>query len=304
MTTAASAIAPGGRSRYLRSAAAMLLATMFFSFMDSALKLLSAHYPPMQVAALRGISSLPLVCVYVVWRGAVAGLLKVRWSLHLLRAGLSIVMLALFSFALQTLPLAEAYSIFFVAPMLITALSAPLLGEKVEAARWWAIVVGLIGVLVVLRPTGNGMLTLAGLAVLATAACYAVSAITVRMLSRTDSSESMVFWLMFSLALGAGILALPNWVPIRTSDWPLIGGLAITGFIAQLLITEAFKHGEASAIAPLDYTALAWGIGLDWLLWRSLPDGYMLMGSAIIIISGVYLIRRQTVTAEAEVEHP
>jgi drug/metabolite transporter (DMT)-like permease len=256
----------------------------------------------MQVTALRGMASLPLVCVYVMWRGAVAGLFKVRWHLHLLRAVLGIAMLCLFSFALQTLPLAEAYSIFFIAPLLITVLSVPLLGEKVEAARWWAIVIGLIGVFVVLRPTGNGMLTLAGVAVLAAAACYAISAITVRMLGRSDSSESMVFWLMFSMALGAGLLAMPHWVPIRNADWPLIGGLAVTGFIAQLLVTSAFKHGEASAIAPLEYTALAWGIGLDWVLWRNSPEAVVLLGAAIIIASGVYLIRRQTVNAE--VEHP
>lgn len=297
-----SAVLVDKRARYLRSAVAMLGAVMFFSVMDSLLKLLSAHYPPMQVAALRGMSSLPLVCAYVIWRGAVAGLMKVRWPLHVLRAGLSIGMLALFSFALQTLALAEAYSIFFVAPLLITMLSVPLLGEKVDAARWWAIFIGLIGVLVVLRPTGNGMLTLAGLAVLAAAAGYAVSAITVRMLSHSDSSESMVFWLMLSLAFGAGLLALPNWVPIRAGDWPLIGGLAVSGFVAQLLVTAAFKHGEASAIAPLEYTALAWGIGLDWTIWRSLPDACTLIGAAIIIASGVYLIRHHTVVAE--VDHP
>lgn len=302
MGLATAAVLSDARARYLRGAAAMLGAVMFFSLMDSVLKLLSAHYPPMQVAALRGMSSLPLVCAYVMWRGAAAKLLKVRWSLHVLRAGLSIAMLSLFSYALQTLPLAEAYSIFFVAPLLITALSVPLLGEKVDAARWWAIAIGLIGVLVVLRPTGNGMFTLAGVAVLATAGCYAVTAVTVRMLSRSDSSESMVFWLMLSLAVGAGALALPQWVTIRTSDWPLIGGLAVSGFIAQLLVTAAFKHGEASAIAPLEYTALAWGIGLDWTLWRSLPDAWMLLGAAIIITSGVYLIRKQTVNAEAE--HP
>ncbi|HXA46754.1 MAG TPA: DMT family transporter [Burkholderiaceae bacterium] len=302
MTIDASVILPGHRARYIRSAGAMLGAVFFFSVMDSMLKLLSAHYPPMQVAALRGMASLPLVCIYVIWRGATRSLLKVRWSLHFFRAVIGIAMLSLFSFALKTLPLADAYSIFFVAPMLITALSAPLLGEKVTAASWWAIGVGMIGVLVVLRPTGDGMLTWAGFAVLATAVGYAFSAITVRMLSRTDSSESMVFWLMFSLAFGAGLLALPNWVPILKADYPLIGALAIFGFIAQLLVTAAFKHGEASAIAPLEYTALAWGLGLDWALWHTFPDAYMLLGSAIIIASGVYLIRHQTVNVEAE--HP
>jgi drug/metabolite transporter (DMT)-like permease len=293
---------PNKRAVYVRAVVAMTASVALFSFMDSFLKLLSAHYPPMQVAALRGMSSLPLVCIYVIWRRAVPTLFRIRWKFHLLRAVLGIGMLSLFSYALQSLPLAETYSLFFVAPLMITALSAPMLGEKVDASRWRAIVVGFLGTLVVLRPSGNGMLTLAGLAVLGTAVGYAFSSITVRIIGRTDSSESMVFWLMFSMAFGAGGLAAPHWVPVVSSDWLLIAGLGAFGFVAQLLITEAFKHGEASTIAPFEYTALAWGIALDWLLWHSLPDGWMLVGSAIIIASGVYLIRHQTNNIEAE--HP
>ena len=115
-------------------------------------------------------------------------LLRVRWPLHLLRGALGIAMMASFVYALRTLPLSTAYSIFFVAPLLITALSVPILRERVGPRRCTAIAVGLLGVLVVLRPTGEGMLTLAGLAVLLAAFGYAVSAITVRVLSRTDST--------------------------------------------------------------------------------------------------------------------
>jgi drug/metabolite transporter (DMT)-like permease len=306
MTTASPPASPPQTSHkravYVRSVSAMIAAVAIFSLMDSLLKLLSNHYPPMQVAALRGMSSFPLICAYVVWRRAVPSLFRVRWGYHVLRAVLGISMLALFSYALQTLPLAETYSLFFIAPLMITGLSAPMLGERVDAARWRAIIVGFLGMLVVLRPTGNGMLTLGGVAVLGTAACYAVSSITVRVIGRTDSSESMVFWLMFAMAFGAGALAAPHWVAIASGDWPLIAGLGVSGFIAQLLVTEAFKHGEVSAIAPFEYTALAWGIALDWLLWHSLPDMWMLCGSAIIVASGVYLIRHQAINIEAE--HP
>lgn len=293
------------RALYLRSVLAMLGAVMFFSFMDMELKLLSALYPPMQVAALRGMTSLPLVLAYTLWRHALPSLFTVRWRLHLLRAGLSIVMLFLFSYSLRSLPLSDAYAIFFVAPLMITALSVPLLKEKVDASRWWAILLGLVGVIVVLRPGAGGVFTLAACAVLGTAACYAVAAITVRILSRTDSSESMVFWLTASLAFGAGALAMPDWVPLREADWPILVGLAATGFIAQLLVTFAFRHGEASGIAPLEYTALAWGAVIDWVVWHTLPDRFTLVGAAIIIASGIYLIRHQAGKAiAAESEHP
>ena len=286
----------------VRGILGMLLAAALFSLMDTGLKLLSPHYPAMQVAALRALSSLPLVLAFVAWRRGFGTLLRVRWPLHLLRGALGIAMLSLFAFALRGLPLAEAYSIFFIAPLLITLLSGPLLGEKVGAARWAAIVVGLIGVVVVLRPTGTGMFTLAGGAVLLAAACYSVSAITVRIVNRTDSLESQVFWLMAMVAAGASALAAPHWVPVRMEHGWVLCGIAVTGFLGQLSITQAFRHGEASAIAPFEYSALAWGLAIDWLLWRTVPDAWMLSGAAIIVASGIYLVRHEAVHAEAE--HP
>ncbi|MBC7656462.1 MAG: DMT family transporter [Frankiaceae bacterium] len=280
----------------------MLLAMAMFSFMDTGLKLLSPHYPAMQVAAMRALSSLPLVVVYVAWRGAYRTLWRVRWPLHFLRGLLGIGMLSLFAFGLRDLPLAEAYSLVFVAPAIITALSVPVLGERVEPARWIAIGVGLLGVLVVLRPTGDGLFTLGGLAVLGAALCYSVSAITVRIVGRTDSSESQVFWLMTMVGVGAGALAAPSWVSIRPEDAWVLLGVAITGFFGQLFITEAFRQGEASAIAPLEYSAMAWAVALDWLLWKTLPDHVTLIGAAIIIASGIYLVRRERVHLESE--HP
>jgi drug/metabolite transporter (DMT)-like permease len=280
----------------------MLAAVAMFALMDTAMKLLAAVYPPMQVTALRALTSLPLVCLYMAWRGAFGRLFKARWSLHLLRGALGIGMLTMFAYALRQLSLAEAYSIFFIAPTLITALSVFVLKEQVRRAQWGAIVVGLGGVLVVLRPSGAGFLSVGGLAVLGAAACYAVSAVTGRILSRTDSSEAMVFWLMTMMGAGAVALGAHEWLPIRPQDWPLLAGLAVSGFLGQLAITEAFRLGKASSLAPFEYSALAWGAGLDWLLWRTLPDEYTVAGAALIIASGVYLLRREAVHAESE--HP
>ena len=296
-------IGSGARaSGNLRSIYAMLVAVVFFAMMDTCMKLLSAHYPAMQVAALRSLSSLPLVCVYVVWRGAHRSLLRVRWPLHLFRAAIGIAMLSLFAYGVRTLPLAVAYSIFFIGPILITVLSVFVLKERVDARRWIAIAVGMGGVLVVLRPSGEGMLSLAGLAVLAAAVGYAVSAVYGRVLARTDRSEHMVFWLMLFMSIGAGVLAAPGWVGVQPQHLPLLAMLAVSGFFAQLAITEAFNHGEASVVAPFEYTALAFAVTIDWLMWQTLPDEYTLLGAAIIIGSGLYLIRHES--AHAEAEHP
>jgi drug/metabolite transporter (DMT)-like permease len=239
------------------------------------------------------LAALPLVVGYVLWRGQARTLLRVRWRLHLLRGVLVVLMLALFTFGLQSLGLAEAYTLFFIAPLLITALSAPVLGERVRPRHWLAIGLGLLGVLVALRPDESAMLTLGGLAVLAAAACYAVSAVAGRVLTRSDSSATIVFWTTTMLAVGAGVLALPGWIGVAPAHWPLVAGLAVTGFLGQAAITEAFRHGQAAVVAPFEYTALAWGVGLDWLLWHSLPDGATLTGGAIIIASGIYLVRSE-----------
>lgn len=280
----------------------MFASVGFFALMDAGLKLLSAHYPPFQVAALRGASSLPLVLVWALLTVGPMRLLQVRWPLHLLRGVLGVLMMASFVYALRVLPLSTAYTVFFVAPLLITALSVPVLGERVGPRRWIAIAVGFAGVLVVLRPTGEGVLTVAGLAVLLSALGYAVSAITVRVLARTDSTQAMVVWLMTSIAFGAGVLALPEWRPLIAADLWLIAGVGVAGALGQYTVTEAFRHGEASSIAPLEYTALLWGLTLDYSLWHVLPDGMTWVGATIIVLSGLYLLHRERVHMEAE--HP
>jgi drug/metabolite transporter (DMT)-like permease len=270
--------------------------------MDAGLKLLSTHYPSMQVAALRGAASFPLVLAWALLTTGWRSLVRVRWGLHLLRAVLGVVMIAAFVHGVRTLPLSTTYSIFFVAPLLITALSGPFLGERVGRARWIAIAAGLGGVLLVLRPTGEGMMTTAGLAVLLSALGYAIAAITVRILSRTDSAQAMVLWLLAGMAIGAGALAAPGWIPVRGEHAWLIAGVGVAGALGQYAITEAFRMGEASLLAPLEYSALLWGTVLDLALWHVLPDGVTWIGAAVIVTSGLYLLRREAVHVEAE--HP
>ena len=280
----------------------MIVAVGALSLMDACIKLLTPHYSPLQVSSIRGLSALPFVIAWVGVRGGYRQLIHVRFSLHLARGIVGIIALVTFAYALRELPLATAYSIFFVAPLIITILAVVILKERVEWTRWLAIAVGFCGVIVVLRPTAAGAFTISGLAVLVCATCYALSAILVRVLGRTDSTESMMFWLMLLVAVGAGGLALPGWRPIEPEDWRAIAGIAAFGSLGQFTLTEAFKIGEASFIAPFEYTALAWGVGLDWFVWKTIPAPVTLLGAFVIIASGVYLVRRERVHVEAE--HP
>ena len=279
----------------LAAAGWMLAAVASFSLMDAGMKLLSAHYPPLQVTLLRGAASLPFVLVWVLASAGVRSIVPVRWGLHLLRGVLGMVMIGCFVYALRRMPLSTAYTLYFVAPLLVAALSVPLLGERVGPRRWTAIGIGMLGVVVVLRPGVDGLVSLPGLMVLLAATAYAIAAVTVSLLTRTDTPQSMVVWFLAIMAVGAGLAAIPGWVPLRWEHAALILGMGLAGAFGQIALTSAFMRGDASMIAPLEYTGLVWVIAWDWLLWQTLPDAATWTGAAIIVASGLYLLRRERV---------
>ena len=189
----------------------MLTGVAAFEFMDASLKALTVHYPSAQVAALRGLAALPVVFVWAMYAGGLRQLTRIRWPLHLVRGVLSVVMMVSFTFALKELSLAKTYALFFIAPLLIAIFSTFMLGERVLRAQWFAIAMGFVGVLIVLRPGAVGFGLFGTLAVLGTAFCYALSSVLVKILGRTDSTQSMIFWMTCMLSIGATLIALPVW---------------------------------------------------------------------------------------------
>jgi drug/metabolite transporter (DMT)-like permease len=277
----------------MRGILAMLAAVAFFAFMDAQLKLLAAHYPPLQVSFLRGATSLPFVLLPILLRGRLARLRPVNVRLHLLRGVLSVLMLGSFVYAVRESSLATTYSIFMCAPLVVAALSARLLGERVTRPQWAAIGVGLAGVLLMLRPEGARWISAGSVAAVVAALCYSLAVITLRELARTDTTESMVFSFTFLLAVGAGLLSIPAWVPVLWAHWPLLAGIGLLGSLGQHFITEAFRNAPASVVTPFEYTALLWGVLLDLVVWGVLPGAVTLAGGAIVIGAGLYLIRRE-----------
>jgi drug/metabolite transporter (DMT)-like permease len=273
----------------------MILAVAAFSVMDVLMKRLVESYSPMQVTFLRATASLPVLIAATAFFGHWGDLVPRRIGLHLLRGALGVAMLWFFVYALRHLSLADAYAVYMSAPLLITALSVPLLGERVGWRRWLAIIVGLIGVIVVLNPTGAGLISIGGLAALASAVCYAVSAITTRILARTDPAAAIIFWVLLFMALASGVLAALQWTPLQLGHWPLIVGVGVAGAIGQYFITQAFRLTSPQVVAPIEYTALMWGMLFDWLLWLTVPGARMLTGAAIIIGGGLYVIYRESI---------
>jgi drug/metabolite transporter (DMT)-like permease len=272
----------------------MLVGGVMFALMDAGMKWIANSYSPFQVAALRSIAALPLVLLWILLRGRFRTLLRVHWPLHLLRGVLGVGVMAGFVYGVANMPLSTAYAIVFVSPLMVTALAVPLLGEKVGPRRWMAIVVGLLGVLVVLRPGMAGIATGPGLVLVLAALCYAVAAITVRKLAMRDSPEAMVFWFLTLLSLFAGAIGASTWKPLQGEHLWIVAGIGLTGAMGQVALTHAFRLGEASQIAPLEYAGLLWVVLLDLAIWQVLPDGVTWVGAAIIVGSGLYLIRRET----------
>lgn len=287
------------RARPRSAAAWMLLAGLLFAIMDAAMKWIAGSYSPFQVTALRSIAAMPLVLLWIILGGKVHTLWRVHWPLHLFRGVIGVGVMSSFIYGVAHMPLSTAYAIVFAAPLMITALAVPLLGEKVGPRRWTAIVVGLVGVLVVLRPGFAGVATAPGLALLAAALFYAVAAITVRKLAQRDSPEAMVFWFLLLMGIFAGAIAAPDWRPIQSGHYIVIAIIGLTGSIAQVALTHAFRLGEASQLAPLEYAGLVWVVVLDLLVWQVLPDGMTWLGAAIIVASGLYLVHRDSMAASS-----
>ncbi len=292
------------QSGNLKAIAAMLGAVGSFALMDAMLKQLSGHYSPAQVTCVRALASLPFVLAAVAWSGAWADLRPRNWRMHLVRGVLGLLMLVTFIHALQRLSLADTYAIYMAAPLLVAALSVPMFGDRVPARRWLAIAFGFAGVLVVLRPSGEGFTTLGGAIAAISALCYALNVLTIRVLGRTDSSRAMVVWYLGLLALGGGLWALPDWRPIASEHWLVVAGIGLTGASGQYLFTEAFRRAQPSVVIPFEYTAILWAIGLDFAFWQTLPTAFVLTGAAFVIASGLYVVydeRREALARAAAV---
>ena len=271
----------------------MSLAVAFLSAMDLALKQLVEHYPSMQVVFLRCITSAPLLASWMLLRNRKAFRVKYPAD-HLLRAAIGLVMLYGVSECFRELQLADAYAIFFAAPLLITLLSGPVLGEKAGPYRLAAAAVGFAGVLIVLQPGMNSQLISYGsVMALVAVVAYAFMALLLRRMGHHDSTVSLAFWFIALVGAGAGMFSIFNWQPIQWEHWPWLVLLGITGTFGQLMLTGAFKRASVAVIAPVDYSHMIWAVIYGYLFWGHLPGTGTWIGTAVIVGSGLYIIFRE-----------
>lgn len=279
----------------LRGILCILGATAFFSFSDAMSKLLGADLPAIEITFLRYI-------VFVVLAGLYCRVAGVKpWPvasipIQIIR-GLGLFSSAIFFIeALRHLPLADAASIGFISPLLITALSVPMLGEIVGIRRWAAIIVGFIGVLVVIRP-GTGAFRPEALWVLASSSTWAVASVLTRRMAGQDHSATTLFWSACTGLLVVSCMVPFAWVPISLHNLLLCIAYGVVSFTGQSLMVMAYRYATASTIAPFNYVQLAYSTSLGFFLWGTLPDGQTWLGTAIIVASGIYTVHRERVRA-------
>lgn len=276
-----------------------VLAIFCFGVMDAMIKVASADYGTWQIMFFRAAASILPVAVLVHWSGGVSSLRTKRLGSHVLRALVGLAAVYGFFTSFRLMPLADAYAIGFAAPLFMTALSVPVLGEKVGWRRWAAVLVGFAGVMVMLRP-GQGVLSLTALVPLAAAFFYSLTMLYVRVLARTETNAAIVFYFLVTLAAVSGVVMLPDW---KTPDLPglaLLVAIGLVGGVAQIAFTQAFRLTAPSLLAPFEYTAMLWAVGFGYLLFGDIPDEAIWIGSAIVIASGLYIIHRESRVARGE----
>ncbi len=282
-----------------------------FSFQDVIIKLLSDTFPVHEIVFLRGLIALPLLLLIVHFDSGFHTLRTEKPLLHVVR---SIAMFGAYLFyylAVAAIPLTTAIALFFTAPLMITALSVPFLGEKVGYRRWIALLIGFGGVLVMLRP-GIGTIEPAMLLALLSALSYALSQIMARRLGVTDSASVMSFYSgMAFMYMGAimgyalaGSTLTPDTYPslaFLLRPWSMPSGLELAmlctiGVITAMgfyCLSQAYRLAPAPTVAPFEYTALFWVAVLSLALWGEVPDMYTLAGVGLIVLGGLYVLRRE-----------
>jgi drug/metabolite transporter (DMT)-like permease len=268
----------------------MIAAVNCFSFLDASAKYLSLTLPAVEVVWARYFGAF-LVAIVLSNPVSHPGLLRTKrpW-LQIFRSALLVFSTLLAFTALRYLQLDEQVSIIFAAPFMVAALSGPILGERISWRRWLAIVTAFAGVLVVTRPFADSIHP-AALLTCGGAACYAVYIICTRILARTDSNETTLF---YSNSVGAAVMsvAVPFfWVPpdnLLTVFLMVAAG--VFGSVGHYLLIMAHRHAPAAILAPYIYTQLLTMIALGYLVFGDIPNRWTFVGAAIVVASGLYLL--------------
>jgi drug/metabolite transporter (DMT)-like permease len=260
--------------------------------MDTSAKLLSGEIPLLMVVWGRYLFNFIFIALFF-FRKEPRDLVRTkRFNLQILRSLLGLGATFTFWGALAFLSLADCVAIAFISPLLVTVLSVILLGEKAGAHRWGAVIAGLIGVMIIIRP-GMGIAHWAVILPLVTAVFWANYQITTRILSRTDSALTTLFYTAAGALFFTSLAVWPVWVTPTLRQWLILACSGFLGTMGHYLLIKAFEIAPASMLAPFSYTSILWSILLGYVFFGDFPDAWTIAGVVIIISSGLYVIQRE-----------
>lgn len=259
--------------------------------------------PPGEIVFFRSLFAMAPVFLFLAWQGQLRGAFRTqRPGGHVLRGLVGVTAMALGFYGLTLLPLPDAIAINYAQPLILTVLSAIFLGETIRIFRWSAVMVGMIGVLIISWPklallNGAGGLgeaeAMGVLATLGSATFAAIAMILVRRLIDTETTSSIVVWFSLTATL-ASLLTIPfGWAALSADQALLLIGAGICGGVAQLLMTQAYRHAPLSTVAPFEYTSMLLGIASAYVFLSETPTLQTLFGSAIVVAAGLFIIWRE-----------
>jgi len=280
----------------LRGTLLVVVAVGIFAVMDTIAKYLARSYPVPGVIWARFAANLLILLAFLAARGELKRLRTARPGLQIMRGLLLAGASLLYFTALTVMPLAEAAAIGFVMPLFLALLAVPMLGERMDGARLAAVLAGLAGALVIVRP-GAAAFTPYALLPVGMALCNALYQILTRKVAGVEHPLTSLLWgaivgaVLFSFALPFAWIA-----PTDPWHWVLFGIVGLLASVGHFTLIKAYDYASATGLAPFFYTQLVWVMLLGWLVFGDFPDGWSLLGMGIIVAAGIYLVGRQRLT--------
>ena len=295
----------------LKGIIALCAGVALFAMQDTIIKALSGDYAVTLAIVIRAFVSFPVLIALVAQQGGLRQLETPHWPVLCLRGAILLTAYVTYFIAFPALPLAEAIALFFMVPVFVTLMAGPILGEKITLMAWAAVAVGLIGVVLILRP-GIGIFNPAALLSLVAAAAYALAMIMTRKYGGDVPAAVMgvyqnAVYLVGALALATVFTALHLKPPGHPSidflvrDWSVptfrdMGLMGLCGVIAAFgmtLLTQAYRVGQANVVTPFEYTGMIWGVFWGFALFHETPRLTTLLGMALIAVAGIFALRGQ-----------
>lgn len=274
----------------------VIIAAATFALSAAFAKAIGSGVPVAEVILFRNLFAIPALIPVVLASGGWAALATRNPMSHMARTLFGMMGMVGAFYGYVHLPLATVTALGFTMPLFLTVLSVPLLGERVGWRRGLAVLVGFMGVLMMVRPGGEGMRGegLAVLLCLLGSVGWALAMITIRRMGEAgESAVAIVFWFAVGSAILAGVAAIPVWVWPSPAEWALLVGIGLVSALAQVLMTDAYRSGETTLLAPFEYSGIVWTTALGAFIWAELPDGWDFAGIAVLIGAGLYIWHRE-----------